>query len=123
MAARALVEQVLSEGRSLLSEPESKSLLAAYGVPVVETRIAKDAAEAARLAEEIGGPWAVKILSPDITHKSDVGGVRLNLGRPRRRSQAAAKAILEQARRPRARGPDRGVHGREDGQAAPGAWS
>jgi len=94
-AARALVEQVLAEGRSLLSEPESKTLLAAYGVPVVETRVAKDPAEAARLAEAMGGPWALKILSPDITHKSDVGGVRLNLKTPAA-VLAAAKAILEQ---------------------------
>ena len=94
-AARTLVERVLGEGRTLLSEPESKTLLAAYGVPVVETRVARDPAEAARMAEEIGGPWALKILSPDITHKSDVGGVRLNLKTPVA-VHAAAKAILEQ---------------------------
>ena len=94
-AARALVEQALGQGRTLLSEPESKALLAAYGVPVVETRVARDAAEAARMAEQIGGPCALKILSPDITHKSDVGGVRLNLKTPEAVA-AAAKAILEQ---------------------------
>jgi len=93
-AARALIERVLADGRTLLSEPESKILLAAYGVPVVETRVAKDAGDAARLAEEMGGPWALKILSPDITHKSDVGGVRLDL-KSSAAVEAAAKAILE----------------------------
>jgi acetyltransferase len=103
-AARALVERVLGQGRSLLSEAESKTLLAAYGVPVVETRVVKDAAEAARAAAEIGGPCVLKILSPDITHKSDIGGVRLNLLGPAEVT-AAAKAILEQvaAHAPKAR--------------------
>jgi acetyltransferase len=94
-AARALVQHVLADGRSLLSEAESKILLAAYGIPVVETRVAKDAVEAVELSKAIGGPCALKILSPDITHKSDVGGVRLNL-RDAAEVAAAAAAILRQ---------------------------
>lgn len=78
-AARRLIEQALQSGRDMLSEPEAKELLAAYGVPVVATRIAKDGEEALRHAAEIGFPVALKVLSPDITHKSDVGGVALNL--------------------------------------------
>jgi len=77
--ARRLIEQTLQSGRDMLSEPEAKALLAAYGVPVVPTRIARDAEEAVRHAMEIGFPVALKVLSPDITHKSDVGGVALNL--------------------------------------------
>jgi acetyltransferase len=78
-AARAVIEQVLADGRELLTEPEAKQVLAAYGVPVVETRVAATALEAAQLSEQIGFPVALKILSPDITHKSDVGGVVLGL--------------------------------------------
>jgi acetyltransferase len=78
-AAAALVRSVLEEGRSMLSEPESRKLLAAYGVPVVATRTAYTPEEAAQFAEEIGFPVAVKILSPQIVHKSDVGGVALDL--------------------------------------------
>lgn len=77
--ARAVVEQVLAEDRELLTEPEAKSVLAAYGIPVVQTRVATTPDEAAALASAIGFPVALKILSPDITHKSDVGGVALGL--------------------------------------------
>ena len=92
-SARTLVERVLAEGRTLLSEAESKQLLAAYGIPVVETRLAKDTADAVRIAGEIGGVCALKIASPDITHKSDAGGVRLNLRGPAD-VEAAAASIL-----------------------------
>lgn len=78
-AARAVINAALAAGRSMLSEPEAKAVLAAYGVPVVETRIAQTAEEAVQQALEIGFPVALKILSPDITHKSDVGGVALDL--------------------------------------------
>jgi acetyltransferase len=77
--ARAIVQEVLSGGRTALSEPEAKQLLAAYGIPVVRTRSARTVEEAAQCAAAIGFPVALKILSPDITHKSDVGGVVLDL--------------------------------------------
>jgi acetyltransferase len=77
--AQALVRDALAAGRMMLPETESKAVLAAYGIPVVETRTAGTADEAARVAAEIGFPVAVKILSPDIRHKSDVGGVVLDL--------------------------------------------
>lgn len=77
--ARTVVQSALAEGRAMLSEPEAKSVLAAYGIPVVDTRIATTIAEAVRLASIIGFPVALKILSPDVTHKSDVGGVALDL--------------------------------------------
>lgn len=77
--AARIVARVLETGRELLTEPEAKSVLAAYGVPVVQTRIATSPEAAAATAEVLGFPVAVKILSPDITHKSDVGGVALSL--------------------------------------------
>ena len=66
-------------GRELLNEAEAKEVLAAYGVPVVETRIARTAAEAVAAAEAIGWPVVVKLLSSSLTHKTEVGGVQLNL--------------------------------------------
>lgn len=77
--AAAVIQRVLDASRDLLTEPEAKAVLAAYGIPVVQTRIASSPEAAAATAELIGFPVAVKILSPDITHKSDVGGVALSL--------------------------------------------
>jgi len=65
--------------REILTEFESKNLLEAYGIPVVRTRIARRPEEAARIASEFGFPVVLKLCSETITHKSDVGGVRLNL--------------------------------------------
>lgn len=77
--ARRIVEQALAEGRATLTDPEARSLLAAYGVPVVESRIAADPQAAGAAAAAFGGPVALKILSHDISHKSDAGGVALGL--------------------------------------------
>ncbi|HVB99670.1 MAG TPA: bifunctional acetate--CoA ligase family protein/GNAT family N-acetyltransferase [Candidatus Dormibacteraeota bacterium] len=77
--AQSIVHLVCEAGRTLLTEYESKNLLSAYGIPTVRTEIAGDAGEAARIAGEIGYPVAVKLHSETITHKSDVGGVQLNL--------------------------------------------
>jgi acetyltransferase len=74
-----VIRHALDEGRSMLTEPEAKSVLAAYGIPVVETRIAANPSEAAEVATKLGFPVALKLLSPDVTHKSDVGGVALDL--------------------------------------------
>jgi acetyltransferase len=88
--AQAVVQAALGAGRSILSEPETKSVLAAYGIPVVETRIAYTVKEALRCAQEIGFPVALKILAPEIHHKSDVGGVALDLETPEALRAAAA---------------------------------
>jgi acetyltransferase len=90
--AQAVARDALAQGRTMLSEPEAKVMLAAYGIPVVETRIANTVEQAVRSAEEIGFPVAVKILSPEITHKSDVGGVALDL-ETSKDVQAAATAM------------------------------
>ncbi|WP_395407548.1 GNAT family N-acetyltransferase [Pseudoduganella sp. UC29_106] len=77
--ALAIIQDALLCGRNVLTEPEAKTVLSCYGIPVVETAIADRVEAAAMLAERIGFPVAVKILSPDVTHKSDVGGVALDL--------------------------------------------
>ena len=77
--ARLIIEGRLAEGSAMLTEPEAKAVLAAYGVPSVETHIAGTPEEAAEKAAAMGFPVALKIYSEDITHKSDVGGVDLYL--------------------------------------------
>jgi acetyltransferase len=78
-AAKRVIEAALAAGRRTLSQTESKAVLAAFRIPVVRTLTARTADEAAKRAEELGFPVAVKTDSPDISHKSDVDGVRLNL--------------------------------------------
>jgi acetyltransferase len=77
--ARRLVESVLAERRSVLTEMESKALLAAFHIPITPTMPARSAAEAQLIAAQLGYPVALKIDSPDISHKSAVQGVVLNL--------------------------------------------
>ncbi|HET9918466.1 MAG TPA: acetate--CoA ligase family protein, partial [Ktedonobacteraceae bacterium] len=75
MLAAKLIDTVRQSGRTILTEVESKQLLAAYGIPTVETRVATSEAEAVKHAEEIGYPVVLKLFSETITHKTDVGGV------------------------------------------------
>lgn len=77
--ARLIIESALAHGRHLLNEVESKALLSAFHIPIAQTLIARDPMEAMLLAQQLGFPVAMKINSPDITHKSDVNGVRLGL--------------------------------------------
>ena len=77
--ARLLIESVLTERRKVLTEMESKALLSAFHIPVTQTVLARNANEAMMIAAQIGFPVALKIDSPDISHKSDVGGVALNV--------------------------------------------
>jgi acetyltransferase len=81
-AATRVIEAARRENREWLSEPEAKQVLAAYGIPIVESRIAASVAGAVECAEDLGYPVAVKILAPGITHKTDVGGVALDLDSP-----------------------------------------
>jgi acetyltransferase len=78
-AAEDLIAGVRDSGRTILTEFEAKKLLAAYGIPTVETEVARSAEEAVGLAEGMGYPVVLKLDSETITHKTDVGGVRLNL--------------------------------------------
>ena len=116
-AVREAIVKVLGAGRDLLTEPEAKAVLAAYGIPVVDTRIAATADEAAAMATEIGLPVAVKVLSHDISHKSDVGGVVLDL-ETSQEVKAAVEAMGSTHPRYSARRARRRVHGTEDGQAS-----
>ena len=97
-AARRIVDAALQEGRELLTEPEAKAILAAYHIPVVPTQTVVDAGEAAGAAERLGFPVVLKILSRQITHKSDVGGVALNLADGAEVREAASR-MLEQVSR------------------------
>ncbi|MEA5098507.1 MAG: bifunctional acetate--CoA ligase family protein/GNAT family N-acetyltransferase [Burkholderiaceae bacterium] len=91
--AAAIVYAALASGRNMLTEPEAKDVFAAYGIPIVETRVAATPEEAIKVASKIGFPVAVKILSPDITHKSEVGGVALDL-ETAQQVEIAAKGML-----------------------------
>jgi acetyltransferase len=95
-----IIQAALRDGRDVLTEVEGKAMLSAYGIATVETAIAKSPRE----VEELAGPpiknhgaCAIKILSVDITHKSDVGGVRLDLETPQQAAQAA-QGMLERLR-------------------------
>ena len=95
--AEGILRAARAEGRTILTEPESKALLAAYGLPTVETRVATDEAGAVAAADAIGYPAVLKLYSKTITHKTDVGGVRLNLG-DAATVRAAYRAIEEAVR-------------------------
>ncbi len=105
--AEAIIDAVLADDRTILTEPEAKELLSAFGIPTVDSFVARDAAEAARFAERLGGPAVVKIVSRDITHKSDVGGVRLNLASP----EAVAQAVTDMIETIRHKAPDAQIDG------------
>ena len=77
--AKSFLEKIRAAGRTILTEAESKHVIALYGIPTVETRLASNESQAAECAEAIGFPVALKLNSETITHKSDVGGVKLNL--------------------------------------------
>jgi acetyltransferase len=77
--ARLLIESVLAERRKILTEMESKALLSAFHIPVTQTILARNPNEAMMIASQLGYPVALKIDSPDISHKSDVNGVALNV--------------------------------------------
>lgn len=98
--ARTVIAGVLEEGRSWLNEPEAKDLLAAYGIPVAQTKTATTPEEAGERAAELGGPVVLKIRSPDIIHKFDVGGVALDLADPAAVVEAA-RAMLARVRKKR----------------------
>jgi len=78
-AVKKLFIRVARDGRSTLTEAEAKEVLEAYHIPIVKTKVATTAEECAKVAEEIGFPVAIKIHSHDVTHKSDVGGIALNV--------------------------------------------
>ena len=105
--ARLIIENALAMKRTVLDVVESKALLAAFGIPVVRSLPAHDANEALAIAEEFGFPVALKVHSPDITHKSDVDGVRLGITNGRD-VQAAFRQLVAAAEKRR---PDANIQG------------
>jgi acetyl-CoA synthetase (ADP-forming) len=79
MSKQSIIDKARDEGRTELTESESKELLKQMGISIVDTRLAKSRDEAISLSRKIGFPVALKIASPDVAHKSDVGGVKLGL--------------------------------------------
>jgi acetyltransferase len=103
-AAPHLIATALAGGKSWLDPEETSAILAAYGLPIVANHFAGDPDQAASIAATVGFPIALKIRSPDITHKSDVGGVALNLGSADRvRREAAVMLQRVKAERSEAR--------------------
>lgn len=80
MPIAEVIDSARSQGRTVLTEIESKQILAEAGIPVAPAQLAKTPAEAAELAVKGGFPAVLKIVSPEITHKSDIGGVKVGLG-------------------------------------------
>ena len=96
-AARAIVSETGGRGTAL-SETDSKRILACYGITVPQEIVARDPEQAATAASKIGGPVAVKIVSPDILHKTEAGGVRLGLSTPENVRDAAENILASAAR-------------------------
>jgi len=80
MSTIEIIDRAKSEGRTILTEVESKQILAEAGIPIARAQLAVSREEAVAAARQIGLPAVLKIVSPEISHKSDVGGVKLNLG-------------------------------------------
>jgi acetyltransferase len=106
-SARKIIADVRANGRTALTEIESKKIFKAYGLPTVQTELATSEEEAVMMAEEIGYPVVLKIVSPDILHKSDAGGVKVNI-----QDEAGVRetynTILENAKKYKA---DADIHG------------
>ncbi|MGQ4833035.1 MAG: acetate--CoA ligase family protein [Candidatus Asgardarchaeia archaeon] len=95
---KEIIENARKEGRAYLNEIESKKIVVAYDIPVVKVDVAKDEEEAVKKAKEIGFPVVLKIFSPDVLHKSDVGGVKVNL-KNEEEVRAAYKTIMKNVKR------------------------
>lgn len=105
--ARLIIESALAQGRHLLNEVESKALLSAFRIPVAQTLFARNPMEAMLMAQQLGFPVVMKINSPDITHKSDVHGVRLGLSS----GQAVRSAFGEMLTEVKRKQPDATLDG------------
>jgi acetyltransferase len=103
---KELIERAIGEGRTLLNESESKEFFASYGIPTTVPSITHDVEEAVAMAHEIGYPVVIKVVSPAISHKSDVGGVVAGIRSDEQLKQAyenmlktvnerASKAVIE----------------------------
>jgi acyl-CoA synthetase (NDP forming) len=98
---REILSAAKRDGRKFLPEPEAHKILQAYGFPVLRSRLARDEAEALSAAREIGFPVVMKIVSPHIVHKVDVGGVQLNL-QSEAEVQSAYRDLMQKVKAARA---------------------
>jgi len=98
MSATTIIDQARTQGRKILTEVESKQLLEEAGIPTAHARLATSRDAAVQAAREIGFPVVLKVVSPQITHKTDVGGVKLDLKSPEEVA-AAFDEIMAAARR------------------------
>ena len=115
MSTAAIIDRARTEGRKILTEVESKQLLEEAGVPTARARLAASRDAAVEAAREIGLPVVLKIVSPQITHKTDVGGVKLNLKSP----EEVAAAFDEIVAAARQAAPDAAIEGVSVQQMAP----
>ena len=105
--ALAIIKAAREDGRDALTEIEAKQVFAAYGLPITETQLAKTEDEAVAMAKEIGFPIVMKIVSPEILHKSDAGGVKVNI-KDEESCREAYQTILANAK---AYDPNANIHG------------
>ena len=104
---KAVISKVRGEGRTSLTEIESKKIFSAYGLPTVKTDIATSEDEAVNMAEATGYPIVMKIVSPDILHKSDAGGVKVNV----KDAAGVRETYQEILKNAKAYKPDADIHG------------
>ena len=107
MGKFSIFDQVKKEGRSILTEFESKKILKQAGIPVVETKLAKTQKEAVSLSQKMSFPVVLKIVSPDVIHKSDSGGVKLSINSV----TEVKKAYDEILKKVKKQYPDAVIHG------------
>ncbi len=93
-----IFEQARTEGRKFLLEHEAKTVCKEYGIPITKLKIAKTEEEAVKFSEEIGYPTVFKIISPDVIHKFDVGGVILNINN-KQEAKKAYNQIIENVKK------------------------
>jgi acyl-CoA synthetase (NDP forming) len=102
-----IIKKALKEKRTVLTEVESKQLVSGAGIPAVETRLARSKAEAVAMSKELGFPVVLKIVSPDVVHKSDSGGVKLGLANAAQVGRAYAEVVAAAKKQ----GPKVKIHG------------
>jgi acetyltransferase len=105
--SRLRIERLLKSSSRVLTENEGKEILSCYGIPVPKERLGKDLEETKGIASEIGYPVALKVVSPEITHKTEVGGLKLNI----RNGNELGKAYDEIMRDVRNHNPDAEIRG------------
>jgi acetate---CoA ligase (ADP-forming) subunit beta len=105
--AQAIIKKALAEGRRSLLEPEAKAVCVEYDMPTPDYRVAMDPASAAALASELGYPVVLKVISAEIAHKTEVGGVMVGLSS----SNAVESAYQQISANVRARRPDARIRG------------